>query len=740
MPIIPRYQARGGPAYKGLAYAEAYQPPGGEDWRALARAASAAGTVLGNLPRQARPRAESPAAEGRTGANAESHLIGQVKELLWRRQQLAADPSQMDVDAVGRSREETAEGLAQRPRAVFDTLTQPREAGFAAAAAARATDRVKVASESLSLERQTLGIEEYHALAEVAPEQAMAALGSAIWELGARMSASGADPESIGAAQRALASQAKVQRIETVLAADPQRAAGLLQDELMIGDAERSRLVDDISLEIRRRQVRGEVAAMAGEHERLADEPEAFLRRVLSAGGEDPDLYAGAAIGEIRAALARRTAQDEAAWNAVGPLLDGGEVRTWTDLPSGLWRRLSSEQQTLVRDRLDQTMPLAAERPLLVRANLAPGEAGESLLVRTGLQSAPDSGLSWGFGDNDRQTLLTAQDKAVNLALSKRPFDDGLFVDAKTGQVVRPRMRPRPGLSLQAGEDDFEVVTNYEARQFRERRLDARSHRAGMMSPEEQTYRRENFSDVKEAAAPGPASQGPHFRDPINPELGDLSRLYEVGKRGPDHVQRTTGDVASYGLYQFTKDTARDFVRSPEAAGFADLFAARPGVGTAAYDVAWKAAAARDPEGFGRAQRDYFRRGHYDPFIAGLKRDYGIDIGQDSYAMQDVLWSTRVHNGVGGAPGVLKAAIANSGFLETMKGLASLPEKDRPTQRARAQEALIAEIYKERGKPDGKGGLAYFPGKTHLKKGLLARFKAEAADALAAHRLETGLR
>lgn len=494
MPIIPRYQARGGPAYKGLAYAEAYQPPGGEDWRALARAASAAGTVLGNLPRQAGPRAESPAAEGRTGANAESHLIGQVKELLWRREQLAADPSQMDVDAVRRSREDTAEGLAQGPRAVFDTLTQPREAGFAAAAAARATDRVKIASESLSLERQTLGIEEYHALADVAPEQAMAALGSAIWELGARMSASGADPESIGAAQRELASQAKVQRIETILAADPQRAAGLLQDEPMIGDAERSRLADDISLEIRRRQVRGEVAAMAGEHERLADEPEAFLRRVLSAGGEDPDLYAGAAIGEIRAALARRTAQDEAAWNAVGPLLDGGEVRTWTDLPSGLWRRLSSEQQTLVRDRLDQTMPLAAEGPLLVRANLAPGEAGESLLVRAGLQSAPDSGLSWGFGDNDRQTLLTAQDKAVNLALSKRPFDDGLIVDAKTGQVVRPRIRAWPGLSLQAGEGDFEVVTNYEARQFRERRLGARSHRAGMMSPEEEAFRREQGS------------------------------------------------------------------------------------------------------------------------------------------------------------------------------------------------------------------------------------------------------
>lgn len=526
MPIIPRYQARGGPAYKSLAYAEAYQPPGGDGWRALARAASAAGTVLDNLPRQAGPRAESPVAEGRTGANAESHLLGQAKELLWRREQLAADPSDMDIDAVRRSRDEAAEGLAAGPRAVFDSLTQPREAGFAAAAAARAADRVKVASESLSQQRQTLGVEEYHALADVAPEQAMAALGSAIWELGARMSASGADPESIGAAQRALASQAKVQRIETMLLADPQRAAGLLQDEPMIGDAERSQLVDDISLELRRREVRAEVAAMAAEDERLAEAPEAFLRRVLSASGEETDLYAGAAIGEIRGALARRMAQDEAAWNAVSPLLESREVRSWTDLPSAVWRRLSSEQQARVRDRLDQTSPLAAEGPLLVRANLAPAEAGAPLLVRAGIQPGPDTGLTWTFGYSDRQTMLTAQDKAVNLALSKKPFDDGLTVDAETGQVVRLRIRSRPGLLLQAGKGDFEVVTNPEAQQFRERRLGALSHKAGTMSPEEAAYRQLHFGGIEGPAEAEAAGGG---RKPLMTVFGPRNYRLQPG-------------------------------------------------------------------------------------------------------------------------------------------------------------------------------------------------------------------
>lgn len=512
MPTIPRYQPRGGPSVGGLNYAGAYSPPDGSDLRTLARVADAAGGVFGLFQqkpkpaRTARPKgADAPQAppDGPAAPRVEDHLLGKAGDVTWRRNHITADIDALDPEVVRQSRQQVAEALSPGARKVFDMLTLSREGGFMAAVAARAGDRVREARRAVSLERQTLGVEEFHALIDTAPEQAMAALGSATGELAARMRDDGAGQDEIRAAQRELVSQAKVQCIETLLAADPQRAAGLLQDEPMIGDAERLRLADEISLEIRRRQVLGEVAAMAAEHERLADEPEAFLRRVLSAGGENADLYAGAAIGEIREALARRMARDEAAWNAVSPLLDSGEVRTWTDLPSGVWRRLSSEQQQQVRDRLDQTIPLAAEGPLLARANLASGDAGESLLVPAAFQPEADPSLSWGFGDDDRQTRLTAQDKAVNLALSKRPFADGLIVDAETGQVVRPRIRARPGLSLQAGKGDFEVVTNYEAQQFRERRLGARSHRAGMMSPEEQIYRRDKFSDVKEDAAPG---------------------------------------------------------------------------------------------------------------------------------------------------------------------------------------------------------------------------------------------
>ena len=57
MPIIPRYQARGGPSVGGLNYAGAFSPPDGSDWRTLARTAEAANSVLAALSQ--RPAAAS---------------------------------------------------------------------------------------------------------------------------------------------------------------------------------------------------------------------------------------------------------------------------------------------------------------------------------------------------------------------------------------------------------------------------------------------------------------------------------------------------------------------------------------------------------------------------------------------------------------------------------------------------------------------------------------------------------
>ncbi|MDO9337915.1 MAG: hypothetical protein Q7T61_16080 [Caulobacter sp.] len=622
MPIIPRYQARGGPSVGGLNYAGAYAPAGGDDWRMLGRAAGAAGAVLASLPR--------PAAR-RSGPDAEDQLLGQAEEVRWRRGQLEADATALDIDAVGRSRQEAAQALPPGARAVFEALTAPREAGFTAAAAARAGARVRAAAQALSIEREALGVEEYHALIDTAPEQAMAALGSASAELGDRLSESGMDPEEVRAGQRDLIASAQAERVSRVLLRDPARAAGLLEEARAIAPAERQRLAADIGAEQLRRDVQREVGRWVTDDPALVVDADRLMMLAQAAGEGDEglaDLYQGAAFSAMRAAQSQSAAREEEAGALVERLLAEGPLRSWTDLPTRTWRALSPRQQADFRLQTEQ---------------FSGGE--EAQLIRTSMAVLPPYGEYPGYMD----------------------------------------WSPPP------------------------------------------------------TKAAGPVASAPPPRAAINPKLGDLSRWHEVGKRGPDHIQRTTGDHVSYGFFQFTRDTARDFVRSPEAAAFADLFAGRPKVGSPEYDAAWRAAAARDPERFGRAQRDYFRRDHYDPFVADLKQEYGVDIGQGSYALQDVLWSTRVHHGVGAAPKVVRAAMANTGYLSKLKGLAFLPPRDHATFRARLQAELIEEIYKERGKMD-KGVLAYFPSRMHLKNGLLARFRDEGAEALAAHKAETGIR
>lgn len=363
MPTIPRYQPRGGPSVGGLNYAGAYSPPDGSDWRLLSRAADAAGAVLSLLPksgaRAAWPEAgqtTGPAA-GRVGANAESHLLAQAEEVRWRREQLQADQDALDYEAVARSRHEAAEGLPPDARRVFESLTAPREAGFAAAAAARAAERVREASRALSLERQSLGLDEYHALIDTAPEQAMAALGSAVSELGARLRENGADKAEIEAAQRALVSTSQSERVLRRLEHDPAGARDLLDASGGIAPEDREPLAATIDAEQLRLGVRREVGRWVSEDPSLAADQGALLAMADLAGGDDEalaDLYRGAALSEWRGDQAREAARNAEALASVDALLADGRVRSWTDLPAHRWTELTPDQQAEFRARTEQ--------------------------------------------------------------------------------------------------------------------------------------------------------------------------------------------------------------------------------------------------------------------------------------------------------------------------------------------------------------------------------------------------
>lgn len=82
-------------------------------------------------------------------------------------------------------------------------------------------------------------------------------------------------------------------------------------------------------------------------------------------------------------------------------------------------------------------------------------------------------------------------------------------------------------------------------------------------------------------------------------------------------------------------------------------------------------------------------------------------MAERSPAIQDVLWSTSVQHGSGGAANIFK----NAGITDNM-----------------TDAEIIVRIYRERAANDGK---KYFPSSSDaVRKSVVNRFKSELADAL----------
>lgn len=150
-------------------------------------------------------------------------------------------------------------------------------------------------------------------------------------------------------------------------------------------------------------------------------------------------------------------------------------------------------------------------------------------------------------------------------------------------------------------------------------------------------------------AAPKPARQR---------SLGALSERYEAPERGVGTISTGKGDPGgvSYGSYQLSSNagTATAFVASPEFRPWAAEFRSLE-PGTSAFSAKWRAVAARDPEAFLDAQRDFIRRTHYDPAVAKVARMTGYDLNSASDAVREVTFSVSVQHG--GATTILADAV-----------------------------------------------------------------------------------
>jgi LysM repeat protein len=199
-------------------------------------------------------------------------------------------------------------------------------------------------------------------------------------------------------------------------------------------------------------------------------------------------------------------------------------------------------------------------------------------------------------------------------------------------------------------------------------------------------------------------------------ELGGLSAKYETSGRGPGTVSTGSGDPGgvSYGSYQMATKTGTvaRFVSQPNFHWRTEFESLVPG--TVEFTSKWKQIAADEPSAFQAAQHDFIKKSHYDPLVAKILDDDGLDVNSRSHALRDAVWSTSVQHG--GASLVVHNALATLSLSR---------------DNSRFDEALIRAIYAERGRKRSDGNLAWFsrssPG---VQASVAKRFQNEMIDAL----------
>lgn len=191
--------------------------------------------------------------------------------------------------------------------------------------------------------------------------------------------------------------------------------------------------------------------------------------------------------------------------------------------------------------------------------------------------------------------------------------------------------------------------------------------------------------------------------------MGALSSKYESGGN-PGTIANNPGDIGgkSYGTYQIIKSNVPSFLnylKTADKEAF-NNFAGKT-VGGTTFDNAWKTYAANNPDKFEQLQHDYIESTHYKPALSKVEKSTGLDVSSRSKALQDVLWSTSVQHGSGGAANIFK----NAGITENMSDM-----------------QIIQRIYAERSADNGK---RYFSSSSDsVRQSVVNRFKSELIDAL----------
>jgi len=199
-------------------------------------------------------------------------------------------------------------------------------------------------------------------------------------------------------------------------------------------------------------------------------------------------------------------------------------------------------------------------------------------------------------------------------------------------------------------------------------------------------------------------------------KAGRLSAQYESNSE-IDYIGYDSRGGTSYGQYQiasktgtmdyflrFLDDKAPDIAGKLRSAGPADT-----GGRSGRMPATWKAVAASDPRRFEALQHEFIRSNNYSPAAKSIVLTTGVDVTRRSYALREVLWSTAVQHGPGGAERIFTQAIE--------KAEAMPPGQD-------FDKAVIEEVYRIRGQK-------FFRHNKRIREAVLSRFQDEKTTAIA---------
>lgn len=206
-------------------------------------------------------------------------------------------------------------------------------------------------------------------------------------------------------------------------------------------------------------------------------------------------------------------------------------------------------------------------------------------------------------------------------------------------------------------------------------------------------------------ASPGNIGPSGVSTDP-GADLGSLSAKYESGNKGSGAVGFDNTGGTSYGKYQIATRTGTmkkfmEYAKKNNPEVYERLNAAGPADSgkDGAFAQEWKKLASEGK--MGTTEHDFIKASHYDVGMKGIKNDQLKESIGKSKALQEIMWSTSVQHGGGGAAGIF-----NKVYKDGM-----------------SEDDLIKSIYAERGTRFGSSS-------ENVQKSVQNRFEDEQSKAL----------